>query len=410
MPVAQWLSLAIASLTLLGVAFGRWPLVRVNRASIALVGAALLVATGVLDIGRAWSLLDGNTLVLLFSMMIVSAFLAVGGFFRSAVRWAAGRAGHPLGLLAGLVLTSGLLSALFLNDTVVLMLTPLVLGLCRALERNPVPYLIALAASANVGSVATITGNPQNLIIGTQSGISYLDFVLALGPVALTGLLVVVGVVVWRYPGEFLSGRLARASLPTVDADRRLLVKSAGVSALLVAAFALGLPAAASALVAAALLLVTRRVGSDRVFELIHWDLLVLFAGLFVVTGSLELTGLGSRLVGLVAALAGAGPAVFAGMVAAASSILSNVPTVLLLAPAMPELAEPQRAWLMLAMASTLAGNLTLVGSVANLIVAEGALREGVVLGFWSYLAAGVPITVLTLLWGVAWLSFGIGQ
>jgi Na+/H+ antiporter NhaD/arsenite permease-like protein len=401
----QWLSLIIALTTILGVALGRFPWVRMSRAAIAFLGAASLVACGVLSVEEAWAQVDGGTMLLLLSLMIINTLLALGGFFRFLARWVVGRAGSPLGLLAALVFTSGVLSALFLNDTVVLMLTPLVVGITRSLKRPAVPYLIALATSANVGSVATITGNPQNLIIGMRSGLSYLTFMQGLAPVALIGLVVVVLVIAAGYPQEFFRARLEPVVLPEVEVQRALLIKASIVSALMLMAFLAGVPVAAAALVAAAVLLVTRRVKSDKVFARLNWDLLVLFGGLFIVTGALQETGVSERLFLVLQPLLNAGVAWLSVLVLVLSNLLSNVPAVLLIAPFIPDFADPARAWLVVAMASTLAGNLTLVGSVANLIVAESARREGVRVGFWDYGRLGVPITLLTLAVGVLWLG-----
>jgi Na+/H+ antiporter NhaD/arsenite permease-like protein len=402
---AWWLSLIVAALTLVGVAFGRLPPFRMSRAAIAMFGATLLVLSGTLTLERAWAMLDAKTLVLLLSLMIVNAYLSLAGFFRVLTRWALEHATSPLGLLTVLAFASGVLSALFLNDTVVLMLTPLVVAVCRHLQRNPLPYLLALALSANVGSVATLTGNPQNLIIGAQSGLPYLTFVTRLGPVALIGLVIVIAVVALVERDEFRHTRLQAGQLPPIKANRALLGKGIAVSLAMLAAFLLGAPVATAALVAAAALLLTRRVKSDKLFARVNWNLLVLFAGLFVVTGNLEASGISAQLFDALGPWLAGSVFALTVTVAALSNLLSNVPAVLLLAPAIAELPRAEEAWLVTAMASTLAGNLTLVGSIANLIVAEEARREGVQLDFWRYARAGVPVTVLTLAVGVLWFA-----
>jgi Na+/H+ antiporter NhaD/arsenite permease-like protein len=398
-----WLSLIVAALTLIGVAFGRLPPFRMSRAAIAMLGATLLILSGTLTLERAWTMLDAKTLVLLYSLMVVNAYLSLAGFFRALTRWVLERAATPLGLLTGLVFASGILSALFLNDTVVLMLTPLVVAVCRHLQRNPLPYLLALALSANVGSVATLTGNPQNLIIGAQSGIPYLTFTMRLGPVALVGLVIVIAVVALVERDEFRRVKLQAGQLPPIKANRMLLGKGIAVSLAMLAAFLLGAPVTTAALVAAATLLLTRRVKSDKLFACVNWNLLVLFAGLFVVTGNLEASGVSAQLFAALEPWLVGSVAALTMVVALLSNLLSNVPAVLLLAPVVAQLPHTEQAWLITAMASTLAGNLTLVGSIANLIVAEEARREGVRLGFGRYARAGIPVTVLTLAVGVVW-------
>lgn len=400
----QVLTLAIALLTLAGVAFGRLPLTRLSRAGIALLGASLLLLTGVLDLPAAWRLIDGDIIVLLFALMVVNAFLTTVGFFRLLTRWAVSAARSTLALLTLLVFSSGLLSAFFLNDTIVLMLTPLVLAVTRELKRPPVPYLLALALAANVGSAAALTGNPQNLVVGLRGNLGFLEFLLALGPPSLLGLFVVIAVLYLAYPREFRAVRLRAVRLEPLETDRWRLALAVCVTLGMLAAFVLGANVPTAALVAAALLLLLGRKASDELLRQVDWTLLVLFAGLFVVVGALETSGLSAL------ALAGLEPLLRAGTTALAlltlvlSNLLSNVPAVLLLVPVLEALNEGPRAWLTLAMASTFAGNLTLIGSVANLIVAEQARRQGVELGFWAYARVGVPVTLLTMLLGVGWL------
>jgi Na+/H+ antiporter NhaD/arsenite permease-like protein len=285
------------------------------------------------------------------------------------------------------------------------------------------PYLIATATAANVGSTATITGNPQNILIGASSGIPYLEFLARLGPIALVGLAIVIGVIWLLYPDEFHPGgarakpEAAPAAPPRAAGQPLSMATAAGtvyapvlrksllVVAGLLAAFLAGVPVALAAFLAACALLLTRRIKSEKVLLLVDWPLLVLFGGLFVVTGALEVTGVSDRLFGLVSGLADGGVVPLAAVAAVLSNTISNVPAVLLFRPLIPQFADPTSAWLTLAAASTLAGNLTLIGSIANLIVAEQALKFGLRLTFREYLRCGIPITGLTLLVAVAWLS-----
>jgi Na+/H+ antiporter NhaD/arsenite permease-like protein len=306
-----------------------------------------------------------------------------------------------------LILVSGVLSAVFLNDTIVLVFTPLVLDLAVSLRRNPLPYLVGLVTAANIGSVATITGNPQNMLVGISSGISFTDFTMALGPVGLLGLGIGWCVLVVVYRAEFRAGEFAAPVLsPPPEYRRPLLRKSMVAAALMMVALVAGAPVPLAAVAAAALLLITRRQEPEKVFAEIDWSLLVFFCSLFVVTGTIAHCGLGERLFALLRPAAAGGPAPLTAVSLLLSNLVSNVPAVMLFRPVVPELPDPHRAWLTLAMATTFAGNLTLLGSVANLIVAELARRRGVHLGFVEYLKAGTPIAVLTLLLGVGWLLF----
>lgn len=403
MTAQQVVAGCVVALTIIGVAAGRYPLLRMNRATIALVGATALVALGAISLEEAYASLDLDTLVLLLAMMILNANLRISGFFGIVGRWISNRARSARMLLGLLMLAPGLLSALFLNDTIVVMFTPLVLEITASLRLNPIPYLIGLATAANIGSVAAITGNPQNMLIGVASGIPFVTFSAYLLPVALVGLCLAWLVITGMYRSD-LRAYLSAQTEVRVRVYRPLLWKSlAAVSGLVVALLA-GVHIPLAALGAAAFLLITRRLKPERVFREIDWGLLVFFAGLFVVTGALETTGLSNRLFAAMLPVAESGIPALTGVATVLSNLISNVPAVLLFRPFVPHFTDPQQTWLTLAMATTLAGNLTLLGSVANLIVAETASRRGVHLSFKEFLKAGLPITLLTLAAGVVWL------
>jgi Na+/H+ antiporter NhaD/arsenite permease-like protein len=397
------LHIAIVVATLAGIALGGIPGLRMNRATIAVVGATLLIATGGFTLEEAYRAIDLNTIVLLFGMMVLNANLRLAGFFDLVAGRLARHAHSPRTLLAVITLPAGILSALFLNDTIVLVFTPLVLELTRAGGLPPLPFLVAVATAANVGSVATIIGNPQNMLVGVASGISFVRFLTVLAPVALVGLGLVWVVVYGLYRAD-LTPRPVAARPPEAKVYRPLLRKSTVATVVLLVALLAGVTPPLAALVAASLLLVTRRLQPEHVFEEIDWGLLVFFAALFVVSHGAATTGMSAALFGWMGTSVGSGLPGLAAVTAVLSNIVSNVPAVLLLQPTIPTLPDPDRAWLTVAMASTLAGNLTLMGSVANLIVAESARREGVRLSFLEYLRAGVPITLATLALGTGWL------
>jgi len=401
----EWFVAIIATITLIGVAVGRWPWLRMNRATIALVGATILVGGGALTLPQAYAAVDWNTIVLLFAMMVLNVNLRLAGFFHLITSRIVRLAHTPRRLLALIVAVSGVLSAIFLNDTLALMLTPLVLNIAFTLKRNPLPYLVALVTAANVGSVAAITGNPQNMLVGMASGISFVDFSLALAPVALIGLVIIWIMVPLVYRQEFAPHRFAESFTLEPRQYRPLLRKSLLATAVMLIALIAGAPIPLAAMIAAALLLLSRRLKPERVFREIDWGLLVFFASLFVVTGAIEASGLGHHLFAVLRPWADGGPASLSGVAVILSNLVSNVPAVMLFRPVVPTLADPATAWLTLAMATTLAGNLTLLGSVANLIVAEIARHRGVRLGFVEYLKAGTPIALLSLLVGILWLS-----
>ena len=367
----------IFSATYLVLAVGRFPFLRVDRTGAAIVGASLMLAFNVLTVEEAYAAINYDTIVLLFGMMIVVANLRLSGFFATVSAWVVDHAHAPLVLLSGIVLVSGVFSAFFVNDTMCLVLTPLVLDITRRLGRKPIPYLLAVAMSSNIGSVATITGNPQNMMIGSFSHISYRAFAGALAPVAAAGLALTIVVIAIVYRAEFRLRAPLQVRHRPVRVNRPLLWKSLAVSAGMIVFFFAGWPVPKVAVIAGALLLLTRRVKPEKVYREIDWSLLVLFIGLFIVVAGIEKTTVPADLFAAASRfrLDRAGPlSIFAALL---SNLVSNVPAVLVFKTFIPHLAEPARAWLTLAMSSTLAGNLTLLGSVANLIVVQRARGGG---------------------------------
>lgn len=402
-----WAAVGIFIVTYAGVAIGRLPGLRIDRAGIALVGAALMLATGVMSLDEALRAIDLRTLALLLGMMIIVGHLRLSGFFRLAAGAVVARAHHAPTLLAAVVATSALFSAFLVNDAVCLVMTPLVLETTRRLRRNPVPYLLALAVASNAGSVATITGNPQNMIIGVASGVAYADFVRALAPVAAVACLIGFAATLWLYRSEFSGGAAFRDIPPARPArvHRWQAAKALIVAAAVIAAFFAGAPVAEAAIVGGAALLLTRAVKPWKFYAEIDGALLLLFAGLFVVAAGAEKALATPDALAQAKTLGLDDAWRLTGVTAALSNLVSNVPAVLMLQPFIGQTADPQRAWLVVAMASTLAGNLTLVGSIANLIVAERARREGVVLDFWTHAKIGAPATLVSLALGAAWLA-----
>jgi len=399
-PMTLWAILIFLG-TYLVLAIGRLPGFRVDRTGAAIIGATLMVALNVLSIPEAIAAINTDTILLLFGMMIVVANLRLSGFFALVTEWVIKHAHQPLILLVSIVAVSGLFSAFFVNDTMCLVLTPLVLDITAQLRRNPVPYLLAVAMASNIGSVTTITGNPQNMLIGSFSGIGYRDFAAALAPVALAGLFIVVAIIALVYRREFLrTAPRVKIEPPPVRVHRALAWKSVVASAVMIVLFFAGWPVAKVALVTGALLLVTRRVKPERIYAEIDWSLLVLFIGLFIVVQGVEKTSLSRDLFAIASGLHLEKSGVMSAFAAVLSNIVSNVPAVLVFRPLIPHLPDPRHAWLTLAMSSTLAGNLTVLGSVANLIVIQRA-RHNVKIGFWEYARAGIPLTVLTIAIGI---------
>jgi Na+/H+ antiporter NhaD/arsenite permease-like protein len=397
-------ALLVFTLTYLAIAAGRVPWLSIDRPAAALLGAVMMVATGVLLPVEAGAAINGDTLGLLLGMMILAAYLAEAGFFR----WASWRviraAGTPRSLLWGLTLTAGLLSAFLVNDTVCLLMTPLVVRIVDDADLPPLPYLLAIAFGSNAGSAATLTGNPQNMLVGTLSGIPYPHFAAALALPAAASLLVVAALLHLLFRRQLPHRRLDNGALTEPPLEVGLLRRALLATALAVAGFLAGFPLAWTALFAAALLMAVAGRAPREALARVDWPLLLFFAGLFVVVAGVGRAGLAEGFYQAFAPWLGVTPEqqalAFAGFTVVASQVVSNVPFVLLAAHWIPRLADPELLWLATALAATLAGNLTVVGSVANLIVLELAGPKGRV-GFWRFLRYGAVVTGGTLVVGL---------
>jgi Na+/H+ antiporter NhaD/arsenite permease-like protein len=388
----------------LALAFGRIPGLSIDRAGIALVGAGLMVASGALSLEDAYKAVDLDTITLLLGMMIVVANLRLSGFFALATTWVMARARRPLILLGAIVATSGVFSAFLVNDAICLVLTPLVMRLTLALGRKPAPYLLAVAMASNIGSTATITGNPQNIMIGSFSHVPYTRFALALGPVALVGLILTVALIALFHRAEFAGDTRLEAPRPKVVVNRVLVTRALLATLILIASFFAGVVPAKAAIIIGGLLLLTRRVKSWRVYAEIDWSLLLMFAGLFIIVAGAQHALLGPDFITDVGRLHLDQVPMLSAVTAILSNLVSNVPAVLMLKPFVDALTDHETAWLTVAMASTLAGNFTVLGSIANLIVLQRAAASGVTISFWDYFRVGAPLTLITLAIGTLWL------
>lgn len=397
-------AIIIFLLTYGAVAVGWFPYFRIDRVGAAVVGASLMVGCGALTIEEANKAIDLNTIVLLFGMMIVVASLRLSGFFRLVSARTVHYVRKPWMLLLAIVFVTGIFSAFFVNDTICLVLTPLVYEITSRLKRNPVPYLLAVAMSSNIGSVATITGNPQNILIGSFSHISYLDFTSSLALTAFIGLWMTAGLLLLAYREEFRRSTFISVEALPDHVNAPLMWKSILVALTMIVLFFTGQPIPKVAIVAGGLLLLTRRVKPEKFYREIDFSLLTLFAGLFVVVAGVEKTKAFSALVFHATKLSLDRVPVLSLVTATLSNLISNVPAVLILKSFVVRLADPHRAWLTLAMASTLAGNFTIMGSVANLIVVQRAREHKIHITFWEYFRVGAPLTLLTIGTGIVLL------
>jgi Na+/H+ antiporter NhaD/arsenite permease-like protein len=407
--------LAIFVATYLLIAAQRVPYLRLNRPAASLLGAVAMVVLGGLPLADAYAAVDLDVIVFLLGVLIVTAHLELGGFFE----WAAGRVVRrlrdPRALLASLVLLSGVLSAFFINDTLCLVLTPLAIAALRPLGLPPLPFLLAIALGANVGSAMAITGNPQNMLIGVASGIPYGRFLLSLALPSLGGLAIVY-LVLARLHRADLAPRPAPADaalvVPALE-DRALVIKALAVFACALGGWLAGASLPLVAIVAGSVMLAIAGRDPAEALARVEWPLLLFFAALFVVMRGVRDLPLVTSLTGSAASQLTGGSwhdaTVVSGAMLGLSNLVSNVPAVILWLPVVPRLPHADFVWRVMAMSSTFAGNLTILGSMANLIVAERARARGEVISFWAYARVGVPVTLLTLAWGIVCLALQRG-
>ncbi|AKF81637.1 citrate transporter [Myxococcus fulvus 124B02] len=406
------MALAIFLFTYVFIAGARLPFLKLDRPGGALLGAVLMVVFGVVSPAEVFNhseatarhAIDADTIVLLLGMMLLAAYMSQAAVFRTAGAWAVRRARTPRLLLIAVTFISAVLSAFLVNDTVCLMLTPLVLATVDDAKLPPAPYLLAVCMGSNSGSVATFTGNPQNMLIQGASGISYASFAAYMAVPALLSTVIVAAALVYLFRNE-LSTKRFEPQPPPPPVDRWLLVLTLTVTAGVIVAFFAGLPMSWSALAGAALVMALSRREPREALERVDWVLLLFFASLFVVVYGVNKHGWAEE-IRLIFAPLMAGPQWretlgFAGLTLVASNLFSNVPFVMLARSWVPTLQNVELGWHVLALGSTLAGNLTLVGSVANLIVFEAA-RGKVDMSFMRYLRVGLPVTLVSFVVGIA--------
>jgi Na+/H+ antiporter NhaD/arsenite permease-like protein len=381
---------------------------RLTRPAAALIGAAAMVTLGGLPLGDAYRSIDLDVLSFLLGVLIIAAYLDIGGFFEWAAAHVVARARSPRALLAAVVIVTGLLSALFMNDTLCIVMPALVLAVLAPLGLPPLPYLLAIALAANVGSAMAITGNPQNMLIGLSSHIAYGRFLLLLAPASLGGLVLVYVALALRYRRALRRAEAPIAAVARPTLDPWLVSAALLVFVAMLVCWLAGLSLPLVALAGAGVLTLIARREASAAYAKVDWPLLLFFAALFVIVrGVQDVPAVHNVTTTAVAELHGNrwhdGAAVSSAMLVL-SNLVSNVPAVLLWRPVVPTLPHANFVWLVMAMSSTFAGNLSLLGSMANMIVAERAQARGVSVPFIDYLMLGIPVTLLTIAWGLVTL------
>ena len=392
-------------LTFLGIIYTRLPKVNVDRPSAAFFGAIAMILFGVISFEEAVLSIDFYTIALLLGMMIVIAVLELDGFFTLIADKTISLSKTSNQLLIIIVFITGIASAFLVNDAVVLLFTPVIIHICRTAKLNPVPYLIAEIMASNIGSAMTITGNPQNILIGMQSGISYSKFIFHLLPVSLIGMLVIVLVIKFFFKNDFMKDSQLTFTKENNTYNFKSMKFSVPIFMIMVFLFFFGnilkLSIPMIALAGASLVLILGKIKPSIVIKQVDWVLLLFFAGLFIVVHGIEKVGvldpfientpITNSLSGILS---------LHGLSLVLSQIVSNVPYTILMLPIL-KTASSDLLWLSLASAATLAGNATIIGAVANIIVIEVAKKYDVEIGFWKFLKVGLTITVITLILSV---------
>ncbi len=389
-------------ITFLGIIYTRLPKVNIDRPSAAFFGAVAMILFGVLTFEEAVSAIDFNTIALLLGMMIVIAVLELDGFFTFIAEKTISLSKSRNQLLTIIVFVTGIASAFLVNDAVVLLFTPVIIQICRSAKLNPIPYLIAEILASNIGSAMTITGNPQNILIGMQSGIPYTYFLLHLLPISLIGMLLIVVITKLFFRKEFGKGNHLIFQEAEFNYNFQSMKFSVpifiGIIILFFFSHTFNISIPLIALAGASLILIFGKIKPSEVIKEVDWVLLLFFAGLFIVVHGIEKVGvldqfikntpISNNLEGIISLHA---------LSLFLSQIVSNVPYTILMLPILKS-SSSDLLWLSLASAATLAGNATIIGAVANLIVIEVAKKYDIEIGFWQFMKAGIIITVITLI------------
>lgn len=403
--MSYWLTVSIFILIYIFIAVQRFPFIKIDRPAGVFTGVTLLTVAGVVTLEEGYGFIDWNVITFLLGMMIMVAYLQISGFFGFAAEWIIKLCKTPQALLSGIMFFSAILSALFVNDTVCLLFTPIVISSCRNLKISPVPYLIALALSANIGSALTITGNPQNMFIGIQSGMNFITFMKYTFVPVIFSLLFAYFAVFFIYRKEMVPFSKKIQKEDNLK-DKALMIKSLSVLSVTIILFVAGVSYPLAALIGASAIILLAGIRPAKMMEKIDWPILLFFAGLFIIMGAFDKAGYTAKIM----SLAGGGlsdgslkeTVIFSGTVVLLSNMVSNLPAVILFMPA----AEGERGAALLALVSTFAGNFTLVGSVANLIVAEIAEGKGFHISFRQYMKTGAVVTLFSCTAAVLWIYF----
>lgn len=414
MDTESWIAAIILAITFAMISVRRLPGIRISMWGAAMAGAILMLASGVVDLDSVPGYLNFDVILLLLGMMLLVAALDSCGFFGRVTNLMLKGSGDGRGLLAFVMLIAAFLSALVLNDAVVLLMTPVVIRVCRRIDAKPIPYLVGTFIAANVGSTATVIGNPQNAYIATSAGIDFLTFSRYLAPLAIICLIASYAIMVIAFRGSL---RIPNPLPGTerMESDPRLppvILIAIAMMIMFALSHPLGIDLWVIAMAGGSLACLASAIGEPSavkaIVKRVDWSVLLFFIGLFVVMAGVVESGLLEEIMSLIPGFSDGSPSVegLTIITTIISNLISNVPCVILLSGMIP--AGDLQLWLTMAAVSTLAGNMTMIGAAANVIVSEEAEREGILIDFWRFLMVGIPVSLITLAIAAVYMNLAI--
>lgn len=389
---------------------------KIHRTILALCGAALLVLLGILTQHEAIDFIDFNTIGLLFGMMVIVGITRKSGVFEYvAIKAAHTTGGDPVKTMIALSVVTAVASALLDNVTTVLLVVPVTISICNALEVNPIPMFIAEILSSNIGGTATLIGDPPNIMIGSATGLGFMDFVFNLTPVVIVILIVTLFLLKLIYRKGLQTTDENKARLMAMDPDeaikdRTLLKRSLAVIGIVILGFVshqyLHLESATIAIAGAALLMLISREDPEEALLTVEWATLFFFVGLFILVGGLEKVGIIEDMAREAVKLTQGDVTLTAMLVlwfsAIASAFIDNIPFVATFIPLIQEMGQIGNMnigplWWALSLGACLGGNGTIIGASANVIVSGIASREGHPITFLGYMKIAFPLMLVSI-------------
>lgn len=389
----QLVTLVVLIFVLLIFTLGKSPIFRVDRTGSVLIAVAILLGTNNNSFSELISFVDFQTIVILFCMMVIVTNLRLAGMFELVGKLISNYIKNERQLLLAIIFCGGFLSSIAINDIVCLLFTPVVIMVCNDFNLSPKPHLIGLAIASNIGSAGSLIGNPQNILVANLSSLSLGFYIVQTVPIVIFGLMLTYGCIFFKYRTTFSENLIAPKNNKFFY-HKYLLLKSGMVLLSIIIAYASGYSLLIATIIGATLLLLTRRVKPNKIYQGIDFNLLIMFIGLFALIGSVEKSGILEFFLKNINSTVQNSFAFFVGLTVIISNTVSNVPAVLLLKNLIPQ-NNAEFWWTSLALISTLAGNLTLFGSMANLIVVEVAKSKNIKISAWEYFKIGCPITII---------------